>query len=227
MGTRLPRHERGHLPLLLRAVRQPRGGLDRWVSPLRPGLGAHPLDPGERGAWVRVVGLGYARYLPHLRYCESLQRGAPEVGLHARLGVATLHEDIVAAARALAAEGLVTAFGHVSAREVEQDGFLITPPRPLGSLGPDEPLLEVSLDEDELPEGVPGEAWIHWAIYNGRPDVAGVCRAQPQISTALASASVPIRPLHGQGAFLGEEVPVYNDARLIRDREAGEALAES
>ncbi|MCA1719020.1 MAG: class II aldolase/adducin family protein [Actinobacteria bacterium] len=30
----------------------------------------------------------------------------------------------------------------------------------------------------------------------------------------------------GQGAFLGEEVPVYDDARLIRGREAGEALAE-
>jgi ribulose-5-phosphate 4-epimerase/fuculose-1-phosphate aldolase len=96
----------------------------------------------------------------------------------------------------------------------------------LGSLGPDESPLEVSLAGDELPEGVPGEAWIHWAIYNSRPDVGGICRAQPPISTALASAGVPIRPLHGQGAFLGEEVPVYDDARLIRGREAGEALAE-
>ncbi len=137
-----------------------------------------------------------------------------------------MREDILGAAHALAAEGLVTAFGHVSVREEEQDSFLITPPQPLGSLGPHESLLEVSLAEDELPEGVPGEAWIHWAIYNSRPDVGGICRAQPPISTALASAGVPIRPLHGQGAFLGEEVPVYDDARLIRDREAGEELAE-
>ena len=137
-----------------------------------------------------------------------------------------MREDILGAAHALAAEGLVTAFGHVSAREEGQDSFLITPPRPLGSLGPDESLLEVSLAGDELPEGVPGEAWIHWAIYNSRPDVGGICRAQPPISTALTSAGVPIRPLHGQGAFLGEEVPVYDDARLIRDREAGEELAE-
>jgi HCOMODA/2-hydroxy-3-carboxy-muconic semialdehyde decarboxylase len=137
-----------------------------------------------------------------------------------------LREDIVAAAHSLAAEGLVTAFGHVSAREEEQGSFLITPPKPLGSLGPEESLLEVSLAEDELPEGVPGEAWVHWAIYNRRPDVGGICRAQPPISTALASAGVPIRPLHGQGAFLGEEVPVYDDARLIRSQEAGEELAE-
>jgi HCOMODA/2-hydroxy-3-carboxy-muconic semialdehyde decarboxylase len=137
-----------------------------------------------------------------------------------------VREDILAAAHSLAAEGLVTAFGHVSVREEEQDSFLITPPKPLGSLEPDDSLLEVSLARDELPEGVPGEAWVHWAIYNSRPDVGGICRAQPPISTALTSAGVPIWPLHGQGAFLGEEVPVYDDARLIRDREAGEALAE-
>jgi HCOMODA/2-hydroxy-3-carboxy-muconic semialdehyde decarboxylase len=136
-----------------------------------------------------------------------------------------LHEEVIAAARALDSAGLVTAFGHVSFRD-GQDGFRITPPKPLGSLGPDEPLSEVSLAEDELPEGVPGEAWVHWAIYNSRPDVEGICRAQPPISTAVTSAGLPIRPLHGQGAFLGEVVPVYDDARLIRDREAGEALAE-
>jgi ribulose-5-phosphate 4-epimerase/fuculose-1-phosphate aldolase len=136
-----------------------------------------------------------------------------------------LHEEVIAAARALASAGLVTAFGHVSFRD-GQDGFRITPPKPLGSLGPDEPLSEVSLADDELPEEVPGEAWVHWAIYNSRPDVEGICRAQPPISTAVTSAGLPIRPLHGQGAFLGEVVPVYDDARLIRDREAGEALAE-
>jgi len=136
-----------------------------------------------------------------------------------------LHEDVIAAVGALDAEGLVTAFGHVSVREEEQDRFLITPPKPLGSLEPDESLLEVSLAEDKLPEGVPGEAWIHWAIYNSRPDLGGICRAQPPISTAVASAGMPVRPLHGQGAFLGEEVPVYDDARLIRGREASEALA--
>ena len=136
-----------------------------------------------------------------------------------------MREDILAAAHTLAAEGLVTAFGHASIREEGQDSFLITPPKPLGSLGADESLLEVPLGRGELPEGVPGEAWIHWAVYNSRPDVGGICRAQPPISMALTSSGIPIRPLHGQGAFLGEAVPVYDDARLIRDREAGEALA--
>ena len=58
--------------------------------------------------------------------------------------------DAIAAARSLAAAGLVTAFGHVSVRVPSEDGpgsFLITPPKPLGSLRPDEPLQEVPLGE--------------------------------------------------------------------------------
>lgn len=136
-----------------------------------------------------------------------------------------MREDTIAAAHALAVAGLVTAFGHASYRE--GDSFHITPPKSLGSLKPDETLSRVSLEEAELPAGVPGEAWVHWAIYRKRPDVAGICRAQPPTATALASARVPIRPLHGQGAFLGREVPVFHDARLVRDRETGEALAGS
>lgn len=136
-----------------------------------------------------------------------------------------MQPEVVAAARALAAAGLVTAFGHASYRD--GDSFHITPPKPLGSLADDEPLSRVSLEESELPDGVPGEAWVHWAIYRARPDVQGICRAQPPVATALASANVPILPLHGQGAFLGREVPVFDEARLVRDRATGEALAES
>ncbi len=85
----------------------------------------------------------------------------------------------------------------------------------------------VPLTGDCLPDGVPKEAWIHRAIYDARPDVGAICRAQPPVTTAVVSGGVPIRVLHGQGAFLGREVPVYGDARLIREREAGEALARS
>lgn len=136
-----------------------------------------------------------------------------------------MHAETIAAAHALAAAGLATAFGHASYRE--GDSFFITPPKPLSSLAGDETLSRVSLEADELPAGVPGEAWVHWAIYRHRPDVAGICRAQPPTTTSLASAGVPILPLHGQGAFLGREVPVFGDARLVRDLVTGEALAQS
>jgi ribulose-5-phosphate 4-epimerase/fuculose-1-phosphate aldolase len=133
--------------------------------------------------------------------------------------------DLVAAGHALAAAGLVTAFGHVSARSGSESA-LITPPKPLGALTDDEPLLELSLGGEELPPGVPGEAWIHWAIYRARPDVNAVCRAQPPVATACSVAGTPLRALHGQAAFLGEEVAVHDDARLVRSQALGLAVAE-
>jgi ribulose-5-phosphate 4-epimerase/fuculose-1-phosphate aldolase len=133
--------------------------------------------------------------------------------------------ELIAAGRALAAEGLVTAFGHVSARSGPGTAT-ITPARPLGSLQGDDPLLELSLDTEELPPGAPGEAWIHWAIYRARGEVGAVCRAQPAAATACSVAATPIRPLHGQGAFLGAEVAVHEDARLVRSRELGLEVAD-
>ncbi|MFJ5985207.1 class II aldolase/adducin family protein [Lentzea sp. NPDC092896] len=134
-----------------------------------------------------------------------------------------VEEDLLDAALTTAHAGLVTAFGHVSVLVGGQ--VLITPPQPLGSLT--KPPIPLDLAADELPEGTPKEAWIHLAVYRARPDVRAICRAQPETATALASAGVPIRPLHGQGAFLGPEVPVFDDPRLVRDRQRAEELAKT
>ncbi len=134
-------------------------------------------------------------------------------------------DELAAAGHALSRSGLVTAFGHVSCR-VADDRLLITPPVALGRLTPQSDWTELTLDADELPVGVPREAWIHVAIARRRPDVGAICRAQPGTATALASAGVPIVPLHGQGAFLGPRVPVFDDAILVRAEARAEALAE-
>ncbi|MEU3643894.1 class II aldolase/adducin family protein [Lentzea sp. NPDC034063] len=132
-----------------------------------------------------------------------------------------VEEDLLDAALTTAHAGLVTAFGHVSV--LTGDQVLITPPQPLGTIT--DRAVALDLAADELPEGTPKEAWIHLAVYHVRPDVRAICRAQPETATALASAGVPIRPLHGQGAFLGPEVPVFDDPRLVRDRQRAEELA--
>ena len=97
---------------------------------------------------------------------------------------------------------------------------------PLGRLTREGAWTELDAEADELPAGVPREAWIHLAIARRRPDVGAICRAQPSTATALASAGVPIVPLHGQGSFLGPQVPVFDDAFLVRDQARAEELAE-
>jgi ribulose-5-phosphate 4-epimerase/fuculose-1-phosphate aldolase len=147
------------------------------------------------------------------------------LGLVTHLMQEQLVEELVAAGHALYRAGLVTAFGHVSCRT--SDGrLLITPPMPLGRLAPESEWTRLDLEADVLPAGVPREAWIHVAIGRRRPDVGAICRAQPPVATALASAGVPIMALHGQGAFVGPQVPVFDDAVLVRDQSRAEALAE-
>jgi len=125
-------------------------------------------------------------------------------------------EEVIPAARALARHGLVDAFGHVSARVGE--AFAMTAPEPLGTV---DRLVEIPVDTDELPDSAPKEAWIHAGIYRTRPDVGGICRAQP----AAVNAAVIIRARHGQGAFVGATVPVHDDPTLVRTRELGATVA--
>lgn len=133
--------------------------------------------------------------------------------------------QLAAAGRALARHGLVSAFGHVSAR-ASRHALLITAPVPLGTMRPDD-VQSLDLDAADLAAGVPKEAWIHREVALARPDVGAICRAQPPTATALASAGVPIRPLHGQGSFLGPEVPVHPNPRLVRDRDSARTLAQT
>lgn len=137
-----------------------------------------------------------------------------------------IRDDLITAAHSLAERGLVTAFGHVSAR-VGESAFVMTPPKPPGAIKDPEELIEVSLESEEIPPGVPGEVWMHWSIYRERPEVFSVCRAQPEFAGIAAISGLPILPVYGHAAFLGEKVPVYEDVVLIRNRALGDDLANT
>jgi len=135
---------------------------------------------------------------------------------------AALREEIAEAARVLARLGLVTAYGHVSARAGEL--MLITPAADLAGVTASS-MIEVPRAAVVLPAGVPAEAWAHLALYRARPDAAAIARAQPGGAFAVAAVVTMMVPLHGQAAWLGESVPVYDDAALLRSAERAERAA--
>jgi HCOMODA/2-hydroxy-3-carboxy-muconic semialdehyde decarboxylase len=148
---------------------------------------------------------------------------------------AGLREEVAEAGRVLAGLGLVTAFGHVSARA--GDAMLITPAADLGEVTGDR-VVRVPLDAEALPPGAqppgaqpagaPAEAWAHLALYRARPDAGAIARAQPPSVFAAGAAMGPgdaLEPLYGQAAWLGERVPVHDDARLLRSMELASAAA--
>ena len=121
--------------------------------------------------------------------------------------------------------GLVTAYGHVSARA--GTSMLITPAADLGSVTASS-VLEVPLSASVLlPAGAPAEAWVHLALYRARPDAAAIARAQPVSAFAAAATTASLVPLHGQAAWLGESIPVHDSAALLRSPELAERAARS
>jgi HCOMODA/2-hydroxy-3-carboxy-muconic semialdehyde decarboxylase len=145
---------------------------------------------------------------------------------------AALRGEVAGAANALARLGLVTAYGHVSARAGES--MLITPAADLAGVTAGD-VTEVpltagalpagALPAGTLPAGVPAEAWTHLALYRARPDAAAIARAQPPGAFAVAAAVTTMVPLHGQAAWLGESVPVHDDAALLRSPDQAERAA--
>jgi HCOMODA/2-hydroxy-3-carboxy-muconic semialdehyde decarboxylase len=136
-------------------------------------------------------------------------------------------DEVAEAANVLARLGLVTAYGHVSARG--GTSMLITPAADL-ALVTASSVLEVPLAArapGDLPAGVPAEAWAHLALYRARPDAAAIARAQPASAFAVAATATSLVPLHGQAAWLGESVPVHDGAVLLRSFELAESAARS
>lgn len=138
-----------------------------------------------------------------------------------------LRRDMVLAGRILERRGMVTAFGHVSARQ-DADHFLITGQSGPGQAAP-AALLTVDLASGQLVAGqgkLPLETPLHQAIYQRRADVQAICRAHPPYACAWGSAGRELVPAHGFGAFLGAHVPVASNTDLIRTTAQANRVAD-
>jgi len=138
--------------------------------------------------------------------------------------VSTQRSELVEAAHVLSRLGLVTAYGHVSARAAAS--MLITPAADLATVT-ESTVVEVPLEATSLPMAAPAEAWAHLALYRARPDAESIARAQPASAFAAAATTTLLTPLYGQAAWLGESIPVHDSAHLLRSAQLAERAARS
>jgi HCOMODA/2-hydroxy-3-carboxy-muconic semialdehyde decarboxylase len=129
------------------------------------------------------------------------------------------------AGRALARAGLVSAYGHCSAR-INDDHFIVSPARPLGLVAPRDPCIEVAMNRPLPPEAA-GEVRIHQAVYRRRPDVGGICRAQPPSVMTLSVARITPRARHGFSSYFAPAPPLWDDPALVRDESSAAGVAEA
>jgi HCOMODA/2-hydroxy-3-carboxy-muconic semialdehyde decarboxylase len=148
-----------------------------------------------------------------------------------------LIEDLVAANRILAAQGIFDAFGHVSVRHNrDPNRFLIA-----RSLAPElvtaDDLIEYDLDAiavDLRGRSQYSERYIHAEIYRRRPDVNAIVHNHSRSVIPFGISTVPMRPVFHNAAFIGDGLPIFDirDAfgvtdMLVSDAARGEVLAEA
>ena len=144
-------------------------------------------------------------------------------------------EDLAAAARILAAEGVVDAFGHVSMRHPKAaDRYLMSRSCAPASQCPDD-IIEYDLDSPPITANGRGsflERFIHGQIYRARPDVMAVVHSHSPSVIPYGLTGLPMRAMYHNAAFLAAGVPVFRVEEkfgatnmLVSDNRMGEEIA--
>ena len=126
-------------------------------------------------------------------------------------------EDLAAASRILADQGVFDAAGHVSMRHPRHaERFLMS--RALApALVTADDIIELTLECevcDARGRRAFMERFLHGAIYRARPDVMAVAHGHPPSVIPFGLVPTPMRATYHNAAFLAEGVPVFD----IRDR---------
>jgi len=149
--------------------------------------------------------------------------------------------DLVSANRILGHEGILDAYGHVSARGDGAAGsngsFLLSRAR-AAELVEQQDILEFSMAGEPLTDsGQPLylERYIHAAIYAARPDVGAVCHSHTPSILPFSVSLTPLRSVIHAARFIGTGARVWDLARefpgewspLVRNLEYGRSLANA
>src|ERR1700716_892051 len=148
---------------------------------------------------------------------------------------AALIEDLVAANRILADQGVLDAYGHVSIRHPgNPDRYVISRAMSPANVSADD-IMEFDLDSspiDQRGRSMFLERFIHGEIYKARPDVNAVIHSHSPGVIPFGVTNVPMRPVFHTAAFLAVGVPVFEirDAggmtnRRVRNGALAKALA--
>jgi ribulose-5-phosphate 4-epimerase/fuculose-1-phosphate aldolase len=126
-------------------------------------------------------------------------------------------EDLAAASRILAAQGVVDGFGHVSMRHPSNPDRYLMARSIAPALVTPEDIIEYDLDSNALDANGRGsflERFIHGELYKARPDIASVVHSHSPSVIPFGLVDVPMRAMFHNAAFLAAGAPVFD----IRER---------
>jgi len=178
-------------------------------------------------AALTVGALGFGRNV-------SAQAAPPSAGPAAP----ALIEDLVAASRILADQGVLDGYGHVSVRHDRDPNRYLMSRSLAPALVTAGDIMEWDLDSAPVDaRGRTGfiERFIHGEIYKARPDVLAVVHHHSPSVIPFGVTTAPLKPLYHMSAFLGDGVPVFDiktaagesTDMLVRNPALGRALAQT
>jgi ribulose-5-phosphate 4-epimerase/fuculose-1-phosphate aldolase len=148
-----------------------------------------------------------------------------------------LIDDLVAAYRILAQQGVLDGFGHVSSRHNRTANRFIMSRSLAPELVTAGDLVEFDLDGnavDAKGRALYSERFIHAEIYRARPDVRAVVHNHAPSLIPFSVSTVPLRPMYHMAAFIGNGVPVFDIRKtfgmtdmLVSNSAKGHALAQA
>jgi ribulose-5-phosphate 4-epimerase/fuculose-1-phosphate aldolase len=125
----------------------------------------------------------------------------------------SLLDDLVAANRILAHQGVLDAFGHVSVRNPKAPGHYLMSRWIAPGLVTRDTIVEFDLDSKPLTQKDQhfySERYIHGEIYKVRPDVMAIVHSHSPTVVPFSISSAKFVPVLHNAAFLGTEVPNFD-----------------
>jgi HCOMODA/2-hydroxy-3-carboxy-muconic semialdehyde decarboxylase len=125
---------------------------------------------------------------------------------------AALIEDLVAANRILAQQGIVDGFGHVSVRHDRDPGRYLLARSMAPELVAAADVMEFDLDSvpvDSRGRATYQERFIHGEIYKARPDVKAIVHHHAQAMIPFGVTGARLRPVYHMAGFIGAGLPLF------------------
>ena len=172
--------------------------------------------------------------------CVASVAGAQTAPVSAGPPDPQLIEDLVAANRILADQGLLDGWGHVSVRHNRDSNRFLMARGVAAQLVTAKDILEFDLDSRPIDtHGLPmsalfTERYIHGEIYKLRPDVIAIVHTHAPSLIPFGVTKVPLQPMYHRSAFISFGIPVFEIREragmtdmLIRNATLGHNLAEA
>jgi len=146
-----------------------------------------------------------------------------------------LVDRLVLANRILYHQGVVDAFGHVSARHDREPGHFLLARNMAPALVRREDIVTFDLDGEALDAAgrrVYLERFIHGEIYRSRPDVRAIVHSHSPSVIPFGVTGKPLKPVFHMSGFLGDGAALFeirdiadDTDMLVSNRTLGAALA--